>query len=170
MFGSVAIHHTYAKQESSHQGSKSKHQETNRHELFLRNHHRQTLSILQERVDVDTVEFEESVKPPLKLHFNATNVNFVVPDERYRWSKLMTHVVEATDSDELKTSPIYISINTSEITNHSHAVHAIMDFFSLDDMDVYLNTPNFVEKINEDNGVKLALSTIYINHPTIEVR
>ena len=137
--------------------------------IILHNHHRQALSFIQQGLDVDTAVVVESVKPPLKVRFNATNVTFVVPGERWRWSKVMTDMVELTNSDALENDTMPIPTETSDILNHSHAINAIIDFFNLEDMDVYLHTPNFVEKINEDEGVQVALATIFVNHRTIEV-
>lgn len=125
-------------------------------------------SFAQQRVAADGV-VRRLIKPQLKVHFEASNISFVVPGERYRWSKLMTDMVESTDEIVLKNSILPIAINNSDILNHSHAINAMMSFLSLEDMDLYLNMDHFVEKINEDNGVKLDLSTIYTNNRTIEV-
>lgn len=173
LFGRV-VNHVCAKKEATAtmQTSESQQHEPNMYEHILPNHHRHTLSFAQQHVDVDTAVVQESVKPPLKVHSNATNVTFLVQGQRYRWSKIMSHLVENANSETLKieNDVMPISINKPEITNHSHAINAIIDFFNLEDMDVYLYTPNFIETINEDNGVRLALSTIYINHRKIEVQ
>ena len=131
-------------------------------------HHRQTLSFAEQGVDVDG-GVQESIKLQLKVHFEATNVSFLIPGERYKWSKVMSGMVEGSDDDTLKNSALPIAINKSEILNHSHAINAIISFLSLDDMDFYLHTENFVETINQDGGVKLNLSSIYSNHLAIEV-
>ena len=81
----------------------------------------------------------------------------------------MTLMVESSDDDMLKNSALPIAINKSEITNHSHAINAMILFFSLDDMDFYLNKENFVTTINEDGLVKLDLFTIYADNLAIEV-